>query len=396
MAAMILLIVLFIFVFLVWLDFYLGKKKYRISPPITRLHNGDGRFLPTGHQFFDALFQDIEKAVHHIHIQFYIFREDHIGKKMTSLLMQKAAEGVSIKLLVDYIGSFSIDKKTIQRFKKARIDFAFSNKPGFPFFLYRLNQRNHRKLTIIDGKIGYLGGFNVGDEYLGRDPDLGDWRDYHMRLEGEVVHALQKQFLVDWRRATKELLHMEAYYPKAEKKEKQFLIQPSDGNGVYSFFLRHIQKAEKSIVIGSPYFIPGKEIHRALLDAVSRGVQITILVPKKPDHPLVQEASYPYFKDLLKAGCSIYQFKQGFFHAKAFLVDDELCDIGTANFDLRSFFTNGEINCIFKDHELIQTVKQVLETDFSHSDRLTLEHYNERTFWFKVKECIATAIAPFL
>jgi cardiolipin synthase len=382
------------------IDFYFGHKRM-ISlekPPVSA--KGDMQILSTGYHLFDALFDDIKNAAEYIHMQFYIFRDDELGLELCEMLKHKVKEGVEVLLIVDYLGSRAIKKKTISSLKEAGVHFQYSNKPGFPYFLYRINHRNHRKVTVIDGAIGYVGGYNVGNEYIGKNTKLGDWRDYHLKLTGPVVSELQKIFITDWNFSSGEerqprLLH--EIHTHTNYKNKEFMFVASNGKSVYRFLYEKIQRSRKSIFIGSPYFIPGKKINNALLRALKRGVSITLLVPMHPDHPLVQEASYRYLQPLLEAGADIYQFHEGFFHSKVFIFDEMLCDIGTANCDFRSFFFNDEINCIMKDQLNIQAVKKVIESDLARSEKLTVNRLKKiRTLWVRVKEAIAFILSPIL
>jgi cardiolipin synthase len=379
------------------IDFYFGHRKMvsMERPPSTG--KGDMQFLSTGSHFFDALFQDVEDAAIHIYMQFYILRDDELGKQLCELLIKKAEEGVEVRLLLDLLGSHGVKNKTIQSLKEAGIHFQYCNKPGFPYFLYRVNHRNHRKVTIIDGKIGYIGGYNVGNEYLGQDTKLGDWRDYHLKLQGSIVTELQKVFIADWNVASGESLQAPAVSDAANTKQKEFQLVHSNGNAVYRFFYEKIQRSTKSIFIGSPYFIPGKKMNRALYNAIKRGVNVTLLVPMNPDHALVQEASYRYLKPLLEAGAEVYQFHEGFYHSKVLMFDEVICDIGTANFDYRSFFFNDELNCIFTEKTYIEEVKKVIESDLARSEKLTAQRLKEiRTAKVRLKEVAAFLISPFL
>jgi cardiolipin synthase A/B len=391
------ILLLAILCILAGIDFYFGHKKQvslELPPSKTR---GEMQFISTGYHFFDALFRDISEASIHIHIQFYILRDDELGQELCSLLIRKAEEGVKVRLLLDLLGSHGVKKETIQALKQAGIHFQYSNKPGFPYFLYRVNNRNHRKVAIIDGKIGYIGGYNVGNEYIGKDTKLGDWRDYHLKVNGPINDVLQQSFVADWNVASGENLEAPLIDNPIEGAQKEFMLVHSNGDAVYRFFYEKIQRAKKSILIGSPYFIPGKKMNRALLRALKRGVKLTLLIPMKPDHILVQEASFLYLKPLLEAGAEIYQFHEGFYHSKVVMFDEEICDIGTANFDFRSFFFNDEINCIFTEKAYIQEVKKVIESDLARSEKLTLKHLKKiRTLKVRLKEAAGFIISPFL
>ncbi|MCM3731845.1 cardiolipin synthase [Fictibacillus nanhaiensis] len=391
------ILLLAILCILAGIDFYFGhKKQVSLELPPSKAR-GEMQFISTGYHFFDALFRDISEAAIHIHIQFYILRDDELGQELCDLLIRKAKEGVKVRLLLDFLGSHGVKKETIQSLKQAGIHFQYTNKPGFPYFLYRVNNRNHRKVAIIDGKIGYIGGYNVGNEYIGKDTKLGDWRDYHLKVNGPINDVLQQSFVADWNIASGENLEAPLIDNPQEAAQKEFMLIHSNGDAVYRFFYKKIQRAKKSILIGSPYFIPGKKMNRALLRALKRGVKLTLLIPMKPDHILVQEASFLYLKPLLESGAEIYQFHEGFYHSKVLMFDEEICDIGTANFDFRSFFFNDEINCIFTEKAYIQEVKKVIESDLARSEKLTLQHLKKiRTLKVRLKEAAGFIISPFL
>jgi cardiolipin synthase A/B len=391
------ILLLAILCILAGIDFYFGhKKQVSLELPPSKAR-GEMQFISTGYHFFDALFRDISEAAIHIHIQFYILRDDELGQELCDLLIRKAKEGVKVRLLLDFLGSHGVKKETIQSLKQAGIHFQYTNKPGFPYFLYRVNNRNHRKVAIIDGKIGYIGGYNVGNEYIGKDTKVGDWRDYHLKVNGPINDVLQQSFVADWNIASGENLEAPLIDNPQEAAQKEFMLIHSNGDAVYRFFYKKIQRAKKSILIGSPYFIPGKKMNRALLRALKRGVKLTLLIPMKPDHILVQEASFLYLKPLLESGAEIYQFHEGFYHSKVLMFDEEICDIGTANFDFRSFFFNDEINCIFTEKAYIQEVKKVIESDLARSEKLTLQHLKKiRTLKVRLKEAAGFIISPFL
>ncbi len=398
---LIMTVIVVILLLIVWMrfDFTLGLKQQRQKAKrhVQPLRNGTCELIVTGNELFKKLIDDIHNARHHIHILFYIFRDDHIGNQVLTALKEKAKEGVAVRLLVDYIGCH-ISRKSRSELRKAGIKFAHSHSPKFPYYFFTLNRRNHRKITIIDGHIGYIGGYNVGDEYLGRKPKFGNWRDIHLRIEGDGCQDLQGQFLQDWTVATKEKIvaQPKKYYPYLRNGPDQFKIVPSDGAFLEETFINFIRRAHDSIYIGTPYFIPGKKIKNELLTAAKRGVNIKIIVPKQADHPLVKEAAIPYFQPLLTAGCEIYQYYLGFYHGKTIIIDKEICDIGTANIDRRSFHINHEINCLIFNREFINKAITVMEQDISLSERLTIDQLKKRSFFDKSKEKIATALGPLL
>ncbi|WP_028400623.1 cardiolipin synthase [Ectobacillus panaciterrae] len=391
----------FLVLLVVWagVDFCLGRRNQLKRAEVRKfpMRHSDFRLYTCGQTLYDDLFADIQHARHHIHILFFIVNNDRVSHKFLELLMEKARQGIEVRLLLDRIGSHHLSKDSIRQLRENGVHFSFCHTIRLPFLFYSANQRNHRKITIIDGKIGYIGGFNIGEEYLGHDPQLGNWRDYHLRLTGEGVQDLQVQFLHDWRDETKEDLIKESkYYPALAKGSALHRFVPTDGAYLQQAFLDLIEEAEHDLYIGTPYFIPGRKLQRALLRAAERGIRITILVPKKADHPLVREAKLPYCRPLLRAGCSIYQFEDGFFHAKIIMVDGRICDIGTANFDLRSLYINHEINCFIYDKSFIEVVKKEVDQDLENSQLLTLEEISNLPFSKRCKEWLATAVAFFL
>ncbi|MDX8363657.1 cardiolipin synthase [Cytobacillus sp. IB215665] len=392
-------ILLLLLIMWVRLDLKLGRHKYmrKVTDKTYPLHQGELSLFTNGHEFFNDYFQYIRNAETQIHVLFFIIKNDEISSEFFSLLKQKAREGVEVRLQVDWLGGFKVSKQIVRSLRENGISFSYSNTPKFPFFFYTLNRRNHRKITIIDGKVGYLGGFNVGREYLGRDPKMGFWRDYHLKIIGEGVADLQKQFNKDWYSATKEKLKDE---PRKVKLNNDSIvlhrIVPSDGAFLKESFITMIKQAKREIYIGTPYFIPGKEIVNELLAAAERGVNINILVPMKADHPFVKEAAYPFFKPLLVAGCHIYRFYNGFYHAKVVAIDDDICDIGTANFDKRSFFINHEINCFIYDQKFNEQVKTTIKEDIQLAEPLTIDYFTKRSLLDQGKESFSTLINGFL
>ncbi|WP_257347509.1 cardiolipin synthase [Pseudalkalibacillus decolorationis] len=378
------------------LDFYFGGQRHKMEKDRLSLSpkKGNAEFFSTGDPFFAKLFEDLKQAESFIFVQFYIVRDDLIGKEMLQILKKKASEGVEVYLLVDSIGS-KLPTNTVDKLKDVGVFFAYSQRPKLPFLLYSLNRRNHRKLTVIDSKIGYIGGFNVGVEYLGRDPKLGKWRDYHLRLTGDVIESFLEIISFDWKKATKEDL-----YPPVHKSTnsstEHFQMVATNGAYIEHFFMEFIEKAEKSIFIGTPYFIPGPNLVKTLIKAVKRGVRVTLLIPMKADHPFVKEAAFPYFLPLLHAGAEVYRYYPGFYHAKVLMIDRKVCDIGTANFDKRSFYFNDEVNCIFESPALIKEIEKVIAFDIEESERLTLTDVGNRSILQRGKEIVALSISRFL
>lgn len=372
---------------------HLAKSKYEVFP----LRKSDFELIVDGNHLFQDLMDCIRKSTKSVHVLFYIVRNDQISEDFLALLGDKAQQGVEVRLLLDYIGSKRLKKQTIQGLKEKGVLFAYTHKPKLPFLFYSSQARNHRKISVIDSKIAYLGGFNVGKEYLGHDLKFGLWRDYHLKVTGEGVNDLQKQFLKDWFDATGDNdIENSRYYPvqPAGASEQRFFA--TYGEHLKKHVIEFIQMAKEEIFICSPYFIPGEQVLQELLLALKRGVRVRLMVPMKSDHPLVKEASFPYLGKLLPAGCEVYRFYQGFYHAKGIVIDDRLCDIGTANFDKRSQYLNDEMNCLIYDKTFIHEFKKYIDEDLTHSEQLTYKDYQKRPFQQRILEIIATCLSHFL
>ena len=385
----------------IWLtiDFTLGRKNHykelkRNDYPFRESHFS---LFAKGPELFTDLFSELKNAKQHIHIQFYIVNDDEISGEFLGILKNKAREGVEVRLLLDWLGSFLIKKKTIQDLKDHGIEFSFAQKLQLPFLFYSIQTRNHRKITVIDGKIGYIGGFNIGKEYIDLDPKLSPWRDYHLKVTGEGVADLQLHFLTNWNEELKiNLLKKEYYFPVQPKGQSRHKIIPSKGPFLEDTFSSLIRHAKKSIIIGTPYFIPSPTLLAELQSALKRGVTLTILVPNTADHILVKEASFRYLRILLQEGAKVYQFLNGFYHAKTIIIDEETCDVGTANFDQRSLFLNDEINCYIYDRSFVNQMLATVHKDILDSKPLTLSELNRPHFLQSCKEFIARLAAPFL
>ncbi|WP_408008666.1 cardiolipin synthase [Pseudalkalibacillus sp. A8] len=378
-------------------DFYFGWKKH--SKEANQLYlppeRGNAELISEGVSFFSSLFSDLKEAKSFIYVQFYIIRNDPLGQELFQILKKKASEDIDVYLAFDAIGSYQLPKKSIESLKASGIRILQAESPRLPYLFYTFNRRNHRKITVVDGKVAYVGGFNVGEEYIGKDPKLGHWRDYHLRLTGKVVEQFVKLIQWDWKKSKKEELKIKTL-PSEDTGDENFALLATNGEHMDQFFLKKIEEAKKSIFIGSPYFIPGKRFVKALKQASQNGIRVTILIPMRSDHPLVKEAAIPYVLPLLAAGVEVYRYYPGFYHSKVFMIDRKFCDIGTANFDKRSFYLNNEINCLFTSTTLIQEIEKVLEFDLQQSERLTLPDLRNRSILERGKGLVALSISRFL
>lgn len=393
---MVILLVIFLWLYI---DFTWGRKNHmkKLERTACPIRHSDIEIFTDGPPLFKDLFSELRKAQHHIHILFYIVKDDKISEEFLTILKGKAKEGVEVRLLLDWVGSFPVKRKTVKDLKSSGIKFSFAHIPKPPFLFYTFQTRNHRKITVIDGKIGYSGGFNIGKEYINQDNKLTPWRDYHLKFHGEGVHDLQTEFLADWYKATKtDLLANSLYFPELHAGQYKQQFGAYKGAFLEEDFSSLIRNAKKSITIGTPYFIPSKRLFKDLSHALERGITVRILIPFVTDHVLVKEASYLYLRKLLKQGAYVYEYLNGFYHAKAVIVDDELSDVGTANFDKRSLFLNYEINCFIYDKEFIKRFKVILDTDIKNSKRLTLKELNRLDPFRIFKEMLARTVATFL
>jgi cardiolipin synthase A/B len=394
------IVIALILLIIVWLylDFTLGRKKHLslFQKRETPILHGNFDIFPHGQELFADYFQELKNAVSHIHILFYIVRDDQFTQQFLTILKEKARQGIEVRLLVDRIGSHKVKKPAINELRAAGVQFAFSNRIRLPFLFYSSQVRNHRKITIIDGKIGYLGGYNIGKEYIDQDPKLSPWRDYHLKITGESIPFLQREFFIDWNEYSSEKVSADGYAPEQPKGSIPHQFVPTEVGFLEDKYLNLIKNAKKSIIIGTPYFIPSKKLFHELIRAAKRGIKITIVVPYITDHMLVQEASYRYLRLMLKTGAQVFQYKNGFYHAKSIIIDDNLCDIGTANFDKRSLFLNKEINCYFHDPSFVHRFKEVIHKDILDSKPLRLEDLNKPNLFRSIKEGIAGALSFFL
>lgn len=352
---------------------------------------------------FEALIEDIENAKDHIHFQYYIMRLDGLGTRIMDLLVKKAKQGVKVRVLFDDIGSRGLHVKHLKELTDNGGEAATFFPAILPLINPRLNYRNHRKIVVIDGRIGYVGGFNVGDEYLGLNKNFGYWRDTHLRIEGSAVHPLQTRFLLDWNQArtSSEVQYHDRYFPAIPRKGSVGMQIVSSGpdaewEQIKDGYLKMIFIAKEYIYIQTPYFIPDVSFLDALRIACLSGVDVRIMIPNKPDHMFVYWATFSNLGSLLKAGARVYIYENGFMHAKQIVVDDELSTVGTANIDERSFRLNFEINAFIYDREKSHELAELFEQDIQLSTELTYEMYLNRSRSIKIKESISRLLSPIL
>lgn len=356
-------------------------------------------YFNNGKDKFDALIEDIRKAKKHIHLEYYIWRGDDLGARLVDELAKKAAEGVEVRVLYDGIGNSLLPKYFFDKLRDAGgYTAAF-----LPRFIVRLNYRNHRKLAIIDGEIGYIGGFNVGDEYLGITKRYGPWRDTHLRFRGDAVDQMQMRFIKDWNFTSKKgkVDISEYYFPAREQFDGVATQIVSSGpdtkwNNVRNGFFKMMNEAESHIYLTTPYFVPDDGIFESLRVAALSGLDVRIIIPGNPDHFFVYWASMSYLGELLEAGVKVYQYERGFIHAKVLTIDGKVATVGSANMDIRSFVLNFEVNAFLYDEGITQLLEEEFQNDLRSCVEITKEWYQRRRWWFKVHESVARLVSPML
>ncbi|MGJ7910346.1 cardiolipin synthase [Neobacillus sp. LXY-1] len=360
------------------------------------------KVLTNGEETFRHIIAELKRARHHIHLEYYIVRHDQIGQEIKNILIEKAREGVKIRFMFDAVGSWKLSSAYIHDLKNAGIEALPFGPVKLPFLNNKFNFRNHRKIIVIDGTVGFVGGLNIGDEYLGRDKDIGFWRDTHLMLRGEAVRTLQLIFLQDWYYMTNHsFLTAEYLSPQVDDRSHggvQLIAGGPDNEWsvIKNIFFSMISTAKKSVWIASPYFIPDEDIFSAIKIAALSGIDVRLLVPNRPDKRIVFHASRSYFPELLEAGVKVYEYERGFMHSKIVIVDGELASIGTSNMDMRSFHLNFEVNAfLFKTKSTQKLVAEFIN-DLDYSKLLEYKTFQERHLGFKLLESTARLLSPLL
>jgi cardiolipin synthase A/B len=364
------------------------------------VRGNDVELLVDGEATFASLFAGIEAAQHYVLVQFYIVRDDRIGRELKALLARKARTGVPVYFLYDEIGSYRLPRSYIAELAEAGVQVRRFHSTRGRGNRFQLNFRNHRKIVITDGRFGWLGGLNVGDEYLGRDPRVGPWRDTHLRLEGPATLCLQLSFVEDWHWATGDILDLLWQPTTAADRDLPVLVLPSgpaDRFETASLMMQHvIHSARQRLWIASPYFVPDEGVIAALKLAAMRGVDVRILIPERPDILLTYFAAYAFIGPLLEAGVEIHRYQAGFLHAKTILIDDLASAVGTVNLDNRSFRLNFEITAWVMDRSFASRMERVFTADFASSRAMTASEVYEKPLWFRATSRAAYLAAPLL
>ncbi len=364
------------------------------------LYGSSVEIFVAGRDKFDAMFRDIETAIQHIHIEYYVWDDDIVGNQLKDLLIRKSTEGVKVRVIVDAVGSWKVKNRFYEQMRSAGIEVEEFMKVKFPMFTYHVNYRNHRKIVVIDGKIGYIGGMNIADRYI-NGTSWGNWRDTHIRIEGKGVQGLQSVFLIDWFMVSKSLITARKYFPPLKNygdNLSQIVTSGpySQAREIMQGFMQAIFNATSCVYVQTPYFIPPDGLFEALISASIRGVDVRLMVSRKSDTVLVQLASRSYFKRLMLAGVKVYFYEPGFLHSKLTVIDDSLTMIGSANFDVRSFEQNLEVVAFVYNESTAKQAKDIFVEDQKNSTEIVLREWMKRPVWMRFKESFVRLFTPLL
>ncbi|MFC0878177.1 cardiolipin synthase [Saccharicrinis sp. FJH2] len=365
--------------------------------------NNKIKLLNNGSEKFPELLNDIQKAKSFIHLEYYIFEDDNIGNTIIQALFEKIKEGVEVRLIVDDVGSWHLKQKFFKKLRAGGIEVYPFLKVRFPFFTSKINYRNHRKIVVIDGKIGYTGGLNVADRYVKGAKKLGAWRDLHIKIEGDAVSSLQSIFILDWYFVSRERIKASKYFPEIIPTRKNNLRMQiawsspdSDWKTIEQAFFTAINGAEKYLYIESPYFLPTESILMGLKTAALSGTDVRLIVPGKSDAAITEASSHSYLREIMEAGVRVYFYQDGFLHSKLLIADDSLTAVGSANMDFRSFEDNFEVTAFIYDPATAATARENFMSDLASSYEISLEEWKKRKRFRKFAESLARLFSPLL
>lgn len=354
----------------------------------------------TGYRMLSDLLKAIDGARHHIHLQFYIFEDDAVGRLVRDALIRKVKEGVEVRLLYDDVGSWKVKQEFFEQMRVEGVETRGFLKVRFPMFTSKVNYRNHRKVVVIDGCIGFVGGMNIAMRYL-KGVLWGEWRDTHIRIEGCAVYGLQVSFLTDWYAADHSLITSSQYYPEIPvcgESSVQIVTSNPIGGGasIMQGLLVAITNSRKYFYIQTPYLLPTEPILLALKTAALGGVDVRIMIPERADSRITHLATLSYLDELMECGVRIYRYKKGFLHSKLMVSDDTVSTVGSTNMDFRSFEHNFEVNAFMYDYGTAIRMKEIFLADQKDAELLQLKEWRLRPWYQKVKESVIRLFAPLL
>lgn len=374
--------------------------------PIT-IHNKIDIYTE-GREKFAQMMEDIRNAKDHIHLEYFIIKDGEVARPLRELLIEKALQGVEVRILYDDIGSWRLylNPMFMHGLRSVGVEAKTYVQARFPYLHRKLNYRNHRKICVIDGKIGYIGGLNIGDEYVHGSKKFGFWRDTHLRIEGPAVYMLQTVFVTDWLTLTERKLMEPRYFPMVATNKGTSIVQiatsgaDSENQTIYEAYFYAMAQARETIYIETPYFVPDEAMLTALKTASLSGVDIKIIFPNVADHFTVYHASLSYLEQIMNLGAEVYFYDKqpgpSFIHSKLLLVDHEVASVGTANMDIRSFMINSEINAFIYDNKTVNKLYQIFERDLKDSHRLKYEKFKQKTFVQRLIESFCRLFSPLL
>lgn len=372
---------------------------HRVSNALP-FEGNDVQVFTDGYSMYQELFRRIAKAKHHIHLEFYIFENDAVGRLLRDLLIDKAREGVSVRLLYDDVGCWDVNPMFYDEMLCEGIEVRSFLKVRFPQFTSKVNYRNHRKLAIIDGKVGFIGGMNIALRYLKGVP-WGVWRDTHICLKGKAVYGIQTAFLTDWFAVDRTLLTSAQYFPKMDTVGTSVAqIVTSDPVGEWHDIMLGLVKAiscaQRYIYVETPYFLPTEQVMAAFQTAALSGVDVRLMIPKKADAFITHKGTMSYLDELMKSGVKVYFYCAGFLHSKLWVADDEWASVGSTNLDFRSFEHNFEANAFFYDEKTVCAMKEIFLEDMKKCMTLSQKIWDKRSFKNKIVESVVRLLAPLL
>lgn len=355
--------------------------------------------LNNGDETFNAIFKAIKSAKHHIHLEYYIFENDKIGSQLKKLLIDKSREGVEVRIIVDDVGSWDLKERFFEELRENGIEIYPFMEVRFPRLTSRVNFRNHRKILIVDGKIGFTGGVNIADRYIHGKPKIGPWRDTHLQITGDAVATMQVVFAADWYFVINENLTGEKYFrPLTEENGTAVQISASgpdsDWENIEQAYLSAILSARKYVYLTSPYLMPPQTLVSALKTAALSGVDVRLIIPEKSDAITPKWCSFSYVEQFLEAGIKIYFYQKGFIHSKTLMIDDVFSTIGTTNLDFRSLETNFEINAFIYERKFTRLMLKHFIHDLRDSREIKLAEWEKRPWHFKLRESLAHIVSP--
>lgn len=366
--------------------------------------NNDVKIIFDGQELYNDMVSEIKSAKNFVHMQFYIFRSDSWGVKILDALCETASKGIEVKLQVDGMGN-KISKEYIKKLKNSGVEFEVFFPSKLKFLNLKVNYRNHRKFLLIDGKCGYLGGFNIGKEYAG-EGELGYWRDTHLKIAGEALNDVEERFILDWTYTTKEEIkediHKYFNYENVEMMESKVPMQiissgpDHEKEHIKNTYMKIINNSRKTLNIQSPYFVPDLAILDSIKLAALSGVEVNVMLPGKPDHFFIPWVANSYINTLLEYGVNVYKYQKGFIHAKTMVSDTCVCSVGTANMDIRSFALNFETNAVIYSSKKAKELEDKFKEDIKDCTILTKEEFLARPRRTKVLESIFRLLSPIM